>query len=120
MKQTLLAAVVCLSAITRTAAAQMLSTIKVTLPFAASAGGVTLPAGEYTIRDLQGSAGTSVLQISARDGKSVFAMVMEVVAPKSQQPAEESSVVLKLTDAGYQIQTIWLAGREIGYELFNK
>jgi hypothetical protein len=51
MKKILLATVVCLGTLAGTAAAQRVNTITVTLPFAASVGGVTLPAGEYTIRD---------------------------------------------------------------------
>ena len=67
-----------------------------------------------------GSRGTSVLQISGHDGQSVFAIAMEVVAPIRQKPTEEATVELKLTDAGYQIHAIWLAGRGIGYEFSNK
>jgi|ERR1700722_3088990 len=120
MRKTFLATVVCLGALAGTAAAQMVSTLRFTLPFAASVGGVTLPAGEYTIRDIQDSGSASVLQIAARDGKSVFAMATEVIAPKHQQPTDEATVVLKPTDAGYEIQTIWLADREVGYEFLRK
>jgi hypothetical protein len=118
MKKTLVATAVWLGVIAATA--QTVNTMTLTLPFAASVGGVTLPAGEYTIRDVQDHGGTSVLQISGHDGQSVFAIAMEVVAPKRQQPADEATVELKLTDTGYQIHAIWLAGRGIGYELLSK
>jgi hypothetical protein len=118
MKKTLVATAVWLGVIAATA--QTVNTMTLTLPFAASVGGVTLPAGEYTIRDVQDHGGTSVLQISGHDGQSVFAIAMEVVAPKRQQPTDEATVELKLTDTGYQIHTIWLAGRGIGYELLSK
>jgi hypothetical protein len=117
MKTTILATVACLGALIVTASAQTLSTIRVTLPYAASVAGVALPAGEYTIRDMHHNGAASTLQISGDDGKSIFVMAMEVVAPKNQQEADAARVELKLTDAGYQIQTIWLAGREIGYEI---
>jgi hypothetical protein len=102
------------------ATAQTVHTMTLTLPFAASVGGVTLPAGEYTIRDEQDHGGTSVLKISRHNGQSVFAIAMEVVAPKGQQPTDEATVELKRTDTGYQIHAIWLAGRGIGYELLSK
>jgi hypothetical protein len=116
MKKSILATVVCVSALMGTASAQTVSAIKVTLPYAASVGSVMLPAGEYTIRDLQDDGAASVLQIVADDGKGVVAMAMEVVAPKQQHASGEARVVMRQTEAGYQIQTIWLAGREIGYE----
>jgi hypothetical protein len=120
MKKTLVATAVWLGVLTVTATAQTVNTMTWTLPFAASVGGVTLPAGEYTIRDVQDRRGASVLQISAHDGRSVFAIAMEAVAPKRQQPMDEVSVELKLTDTGYQIHAIWLAGRGMGYEFSNK
>jgi hypothetical protein len=118
MKKTLVATAVWLGVTAATA--QTVNTMTLTLPFAASVDGVTLPAGEYTIRDVQNHDGTSVLQISGHGGQSVFAIAMEVVAPKGQQPTEEATVELKLTDTGYQIHAIWLAGRGIGYELLSK
>ena len=76
-------------------------------------------AGEYTIRDLQDAGSSSVLQISAYNGKSVDAMATEVVAPK-HQASNETKVVLKQTELGYKIQSIWFAGQEIGYEFSSK
>jgi hypothetical protein len=111
MKKTILAAVVCLGGLMTTASAQIVGELRVNLPVAASLNGVTLPAGEYTIRDLQ----HDVLQISAYKGKSVDAVAMEVTAPNNQAP-EESKVVLKQTGEGYEIQSIWIAGEEIGYQ----
>jgi hypothetical protein len=119
MKKTFVATAVWLGVLTVTAAAQTVNTMTLTLPFAASVGGVTLPAGEYTILDVQDHGATSALQISGRDGQRVFAIAMEVVAPKRQQPNHEATVELKLTDTGYQIHAIWLAGRGLGYEFSN-
>ena len=117
MKKIILTTIVCLGALIGTAPAQTVSTIKVTLPYAASVGGVNLPAGEYTIRDLHDTGALAWLQISTSDGKSVVVVAMEVVAPKGQQVSNDARVELKLTDIGYQIRTVWLAGREIGYQL---
>lgn len=119
MKKIILGTVVCLGAFafmgTGTASAAMLDQLTVNLPYDASVGGVTLPAGEYTIRDLQDDGNSSVLQISAYNGKSVAAMAMQVVAPK-HSGMDKSKVILQQTEEGYRIQSIWLAGQEIGLE----
>jgi hypothetical protein len=117
MKRTRLATVMCLAALIGIASAQTVSTIKVTLPYAASVGGVTLPPGEYMVRDVLDNGAGSALQISGDDGRSIVVMAMRIVAPKNQQVSDAPRVELKLTDAGYQIQNIWLAGREVGYEI---
>jgi len=120
MRKMILRTIVCLAALMRIASAQMVGTMKVTLPFAATVGGITLPAGMYTIRDLQDDGGSSVLQISAADGKGVIALAMEVVAPKNQPVSDEAKVELKQTGTGgYEIKTIWLAGRDVGYEFLK-
>ncbi|MGA3186672.1 MAG: hypothetical protein ABSF22_06125 [Bryobacteraceae bacterium] len=119
MKKTILGTVVCLGALMGTASAQMVDTVKVTLPFAASVGGVTLPAGEYTIRNLEEDGSASVMQISTYKGKSVAAIAVEVIAPKNQTPSE-TKVVLKQDGDGYKIDSIWLQGEEIGYEFLSK
>lgn len=115
MKKTLVGTVVCLGALMGTASAQMVEELKVNLPYAASIGGVTLPAGEYTVRDLQDDGGSSVLQFSQYNGKSVAALANVVAAPK-HQITDDAKVVLKNTGEGYQIQSVWLAGQELGYE----
>jgi hypothetical protein len=115
MKRTILGTVVCLGALMGTASAQMTDSLTVNLPYAASVGGVTLPAGQYTIRDVQNDGSSSVIEISSYKGKSVAVIATEVLAPK-HTVSDDARVVLKQTGQGYQIQTIWLAGQEIGYE----
>ena len=117
MKNTMLATAGLLGALLGAASAQTVPAVRVTLPYAASVGGVTLPAGEYTVRDVHDEGAGSALQISGDDGRSIVVMAMQIVAPKNQQVSDAPRVELKLTDAGYQIQTIWLAGREVGYEI---
>jgi hypothetical protein len=117
MKNLIFGTVVCLGALVGmgTASAQMVEQLKVNLPYAATVGGVTLPAGEYTIRNLNEDGGSAVLQFSSFNGKTVAAMASEVVAPKHQN-LDEAKVVLKQTGEGYQIQSVWLQGQEVGYE----
>ena len=121
MKKTILGTVVCLGALiglgSKPAAAQMVDSVKVTLPFAASVGGVTLPAGDYMIRNIQGDGGSSVLQISSRN-TSVDALAMQVIAPKNQG-SDETKVVLKQSANGYKIQSVWIQGQELGYEFLS-
>jgi hypothetical protein len=119
MKKIMLWTVVCLGALMGTASAQMVDTIRVTLPFDASVRGVTLPAGEYTIRELQDDGGSSVLEVSSFGGRSLVALAMQVVAPKDRPVSRDAQVVLKRTEAGYEIDTVWLADREIGYQFFK-
>lgn len=118
MKKTILGTVVCLGALlgmaSRPAAAQTMGTLKVNLPVAATVGGVTLPAGEYTVRNLQ----ANVLQISSFNGKSVDAIVTPVDAPK-HNASNPSKVVLKQTEQGYKIQSIWVEGQDAGYEFLS-
>ncbi len=62
----------------RAAAAQMADIVTVKLPYAASVGKVTLPAGEYTIRDLKDDGSTAVLSIRSAAGPGVSALVTQV------------------------------------------
>jgi hypothetical protein len=125
MRNTILGTVVCLAALawmtTGTASASMVDEIKINLPCDASVGGVTLPAGEYTIRDMQNDGGASVMEISAYKGKSVFAIATEVIAPKQQSGSDTPKVMLTpKAEGGYQIQSIWLPGQEVGYEFSTR
>jgi len=118
MKKTILGTVVCLGGLMGTASAQMNGELEVNLPYDATVGGVTLPAGQYTIRDLKDDGASSVLEISAQNGQTVTAMATEVVAPKHSD-SSDSKVVLKQTENGYEIKSIWLAGQEIGFEFLK-
>jgi hypothetical protein len=120
MTKRILTAAACLCTMMGAASAQIVNTMQVTLPFDAFVGGAMLPAGEYTIRDVQDSGPTAVFQFFARGGNSVVAMAREIVASKHQRPTSKASMVLKPTGKGYQIQTLWLASQDIGYEFSAK
>jgi len=100
----------------RAAAAQMADIVTVKLPYAASVGKVTLPAGEYTIRDLKDDGSTVVLSIQSAAGPGVSALVTQVSSPNNK-PARQTEVVLRLDGDKYQIDKIWLQGRDYGYDL---
>ena len=94
----------------RAAAAQMADIVTVKLPYAASVGKVTLPAGEYTIRDLKDDGSTAVLSIQSAAGPGVSALVTQVSSPNNK-PARQTEVVLRHEGGKYQIDKIWLQGR---------
>jgi hypothetical protein len=112
MKKTILGTVVCLGA--ALAPAQMMETVHMNLPVEAKVGKVSLPPGSYSIREV----GNSVIEISPEVGKgpSTLATVMPIVAP-NQKVADHTKVVLRQEEKGLQVDKIWLAGQDIGFEL---
>jgi hypothetical protein len=96
------------------ASAQTMTTVHVNLPVDAKVGKVLLPAGRYSIHELS----NSVIEISSdsRKGVNTMATVMPVLAP-NEKTANSSKVVLQKENDGYQIQTIWLEGQDMGFEL---
>ena len=119
MKKTILGTVICLGGLiamaAQPAAAQMVDTLKVDLPYAATVNGVTLPAGEYTIRPVWNNGGAPVVQISGNNGKNVFAIVTPLTTP-NDNPANETRVELKQDGEHYKIQSVWIQGEDTGYE----
>lgn len=119
MKKSLLSAgVVCLSVLLGigTAFAQMTNVVKVTLPVAVTVGTKTLPAGECTIQSLRDDGSASVLLIRAGDGTAVNAIAAKVPASKTTFTGE-TRVTLRNAGNTYQLDKIWLAGQQFGYEL---
>jgi hypothetical protein len=94
--------------------AQSIATVNVNLPVAAKVGNFSLPAGQYSIRELS----NSVIEISsnARKGVSVFATVNQIDAPK-HEAAEYTKVTLRKDADGYQVDKIWVEGKDLGFEL---
>lgn len=105
-------AVACLSAATMFG--QSMETVKVKLPYETRVGGVALPAGSYSIRQIS----SSVVEFTsdAHNGVNTFASVMRIVAP-NQETKQHTSVVLKHDDKGYELDKIWLEGQDLGFEL---
>ena len=111
MKKTMFVAVACLGFGIGLAKASSMETVHVNLPVDTKVGNVSLPAGAYSIRELN----NSVIEISSdsRKGVSTFATVNPVMGKE----ANHTKVTLKKSADGYQIQTIWLEGQEVGLEL---
>jgi hypothetical protein len=114
MTKKMLMAVACLGA--AIGSAQTMNTLHVNLPVGAKVGNVYLPAGGYSIHELN----NSVIEISStdRNGVNTFATVNSIMAP-NQKTADHNKVVLRRDDngSGYQVQQIWLEGQDIGFEL---
>jgi hypothetical protein len=119
-KSSFIALGVCLAALLgigiRPAAAQMVDIVTVRLPYAATVGNVTLPAGVYTIRDLKENGSSPVLEIRSASGVAVSASATQVSAPNSRL-APTTSVVLRHANDKYQFDKIWIEGRDYGYDL---
>ena len=118
MKQLLvLAAAVCLAA--AVGLAQMSDVINVTLPQGVNVGTVKLPAGKYTIRDMSDESGSSsIIQIRSDNGTMVVAEVMRI-SESDNKRGDRSEVILRRESGKYQLDKIWLEGRDYGYELVN-
>lgn len=114
MKKTMFIAVACLGFGIGFANAQTMDRVRVNLPYAARIGNVSLPAGEYSIRELK----NSVIEITseAHRGVNTFATVNQIVAPNHGM-VDHTKVILRQDANGYRLQSIWLEGQDMGFEL---
>lgn len=118
MTKKMFMAVACLGAamgLATTAYGQSMETVRVNLPYETQVGKVSLPAGAYSIKRVT----NNVVQISsdARKGENTFATVTPIVA-KDGKSKDHTNVVLHESDNGsYQLQSIWLEGQDVGFEL---
>jgi hypothetical protein len=107
-------AVACLGAAMGYSSAQTLDAMRVKLPMDAKVGNVTLPAGEYAIKELN----NSVLEFKsqAHNGVSAFVSVFTITTADGEA-SSHSKVVLKKSGGNYQVQSIWIEGQDLGFEL---
>jgi hypothetical protein len=113
MKNKMIAAVACLGAAIG-CAQTMETSVRVNLPVDAKVGNVSLPAGGYSIREVK----NSVLEISSdsRKGASAF-VIVNPVETANHEAADHTKLVLRKNENGYQLQSIWLEGQEMGFEV---
>jgi hypothetical protein len=112
-KTILLAAVVCVAFLIP-ASAQTLNLMRVTLPFSAIVGGITLPAGDYTVQDLRDDGNSSIFLIRSATGKAVDIMGTRL-SENGANTAAQSQLVFKHAAGQYQIDRIWFYGREYSF-----
>lgn len=89
--------------------------IRVNLPYEASVGSVTLPAGEYSIQTMN-TNGASALLFRTADGGSVAIATAQAIANNS---SGQTRVELQKVGDKYQIDKIFVEGRATGFDLLN-
>lgn len=121
-KQALLAAGVCLASVlglglgSRPAFAETADLMRVTLPYAVQVGTVTMPAGEMTITDIRDNGNSSILVLRSASGESMEAVAERIAAPISGG-SSQSRVVFRHVGNKYQMEKIWMLGRDYGFDL---
>ena|SRR5271155_6006067 len=114
MRTKMMMAVACLGAAIGTAQT-IHATVKVNFANDTQVGKVSLPAGQYSIKELA----NSVIEISSDSGKgpSVFALVSPVSTPDGAV-SDHTKVTLREEENGtYDLKGIWLEGQDFGLEL---
>lgn len=121
MKQLLLPVLgVCLLAgfSSRTAFAQGRDSARVTLTQETTVGTMTLPAGDYTITDLADHSGASMLVVRSSNGFRAVLLANRVEDVR-HQTTPESRVLLQHVGNKYELKTVWMQGRDYGFQLLS-
>ncbi len=109
---------VCVAAVLSIAGTNLASAdplLNMTLTQEVSVGNVTLPPGDYVVRELNGERSSPILFIHSANGSDVTALVQRVYAAHHEASAQ-TRVVLRPVASGYEVDTIWIAGQEVGYQ----
>ena len=100
-----------LLAATQTVRAQ--EPVLVNIPFAFTAGQMTLPAGEYRVQDLR--VGSSVLVIQRTDASA--SMLVTSMATSANGPQDKTKLIFHRYGNKYFLAQVWRAGETLGREL---
>jgi hypothetical protein len=100
------------------ASAQMHAMLDVAVPQEFSVNNVNLPAGKYSIQELDGSGSNTVLLLRSTSGASTNVLV-EPITKAQQTTASQSSVTLHQVGGSLQLDEIWFAGSEVGYRILS-
>jgi hypothetical protein len=90
--------------------------LKFTLHYPVAVGAVTIPSGDYTIRSVDTGNDSPVLAIRSEMGTNVNVLANRIQMPQSGV-AEKTELVITGHSGHYQLDKIWIAGQEYGYEL---
>jgi hypothetical protein len=114
MTKKMLMAVACLGAAIATAQT-MQTTVKVNFAHDTQVGKVSLPAGNYSIKEVN----SSVIEISSSDrkGATAFATVFPVETANGVGSNSTKVVLQEDANGTYELKSIWLEGQEFGFEL---
>lgn len=81
------------------------------IPFDFKVGDKTLPAGEYTVRQVNPASDRVVLQISTSDGRTLAMVQMNSIAGKTD---ESTRLVFNRYGDQHFLAEAWIAGEGIG------
>jgi hypothetical protein len=109
----LLAGLLALSSMAATQVAQAQETMVVNIPFAFTAGNVTLPAGEYRVQKMEQNS--AVLLIHCWDARLATFVVTNPAQAKELQ--SQSKLVFNRYDNRYFLSQVWKAGSNRGRQL---
>ena len=102
-----------LLAATQTVRAQ--EPVLVNIPFAFTAGQMTLPAGEYRVQDFR--VGSSVLVIQRTDTRE--SMLVTSMAASANGPQDKTKLIFHRYGSQYFLAQVWRAGESRGRELLE-
>lgn len=87
--------------------------INANIPFEFSVGNKTLPAGEYTVRQLNPTVHPSVLQFKSKDGSASSLIQMDSVIGKAQESAK---LIFRRYGSQYFFAQAWVDGANTGLQ----
>lgn len=88
----------------------------VTLPHTTWVGTQSLPAGEYTIRQLPTASNPRLLEFSSDNGTKLEATVT-AIASINNNNVRDTSVILEQKGGQYFLKNVWIQGKTYGYEI---
>ena len=109
----LLAGLLVLSSMAATQVARAQEAMVADIPFAFTAGNVTLPAGEYRVQKLDGNS--AVLLIRCSDASAAAMVITSAAQAKDLQ--SQSKLVFNRYDNRYFLAQVWTAGSIRGRQL---
>ena len=83
------------------------------IPFEFSVGNRTLPAGEYTVRQVNPASDHAVLQLRSRDGRASAMVQMDSVMGKAQESAK---LIFNRYGNKYFFAQAWVDGENSGLQ----
>ena len=83
------------------------------IPFGFSVGGKTLPAGEYTVRQVNPASDHAVLQLRSKDGSAGAMVQMNSVIGKAQ---ENAKLIFNRYGNQYFFAQAWVDGETTGLQ----
>src|SRR3954451_11646679 len=89
---------------------------KVTFDRSVQVGSQTLPAGEYTVKQVTSASNPRVLEFKTNDDNKLMATVTAIPVMQNTPPSE-TKVLLQDEGGGARLHRIWVSGKTYGYEL---